>query len=190
MAEIVNPAYAKKSTIAAIHKHLTAEGSVQLRSFFTSEAYATITKEIHHAHYVRKRQPLKGSFAAATISRPLRKILASPEFIRSVGSYLGKKATTIDGEFICLTWRDYTVLHDDIAPTAGTDVIIDCTEGWDSSWGGGVVYTDGAGNTVTIKASPNALILATSAYGMMRFFQYTNHYAQGKMRYLFVGKVL
>jgi hypothetical protein len=176
----INAFYLQEKTKKQISQQLKKEKVVQLEKFFTKEMYAQLRKLARTSKYIQAIKPLGSTYHVAKTKNTLFLLRDLSAFLQQI---VKKKIRTIDVDLLYLTWKDYSILHDDMLNKA--EFIIDLTEGWDQDAGGNVMYTDGYGNFITLVPGGNTLTIANSS-SLKRFFQYVNHYGKNKKRYLLV----
>lgn len=179
---MINPSYAgQEKKIRAV---LRKEGITILRNIFDAATYRQVQDQASAASLEKDVSPLTHSY-----SRQERDI--PQEVFQFLKSILPKKSYPHSSTLISLTWKDYTILHDnpiDAKEPAGVDIILDLTEGWREEWGGIVTYDDGR-TTLKIPPQGNSLTLLRRTKKMQRYIKYVNHHASGKRRRFILARL-
>ncbi len=164
---MINPAYL--SNWKVIQRTLKKEGSVSLHQFLLPDAY----KRIQHSLPKLKREEhlLSHRYASAPIQLPELASFLSCHPLFTIFSF---------------TWKDYTILHDNLKETKGTDIILDLTNNWPEEACGQIIYK--GKEDIIIPAKGNTMTLVNTA-GKIRYIKYVNHHGKGKQRVFLLGRM-
>ncbi len=189
---VVNPQYLDKENLAQIQslfKQNKELPSIHLHSFFELNFYGKILEEISSLSFKKEKDPLTHSYSAANIPRLLSSFFSSSEFKDFLFSVGGKRLSVIGGRLFSFSWKEYTVLHDTNVDKPGYDLIIDCTDDWDDSFGGSLIYVPGTGEYTSIPYRGNSLTIVQRKKGVQKFIKYVNTHAGKKKRIFFLGNL-
>ena len=188
----INPGYFDQESIKKIRSlyHSNKDfSSITLQNFFSGRTFQKCRKELAKLKFIKDKDPLHHSYAIAKLSGVLQTIISHKDLTSFLSLILNKKIKKIEASAYLISWKDYSILHDEAKEKPGIDLIVDCTSGWDERAGGSIIYVDGTGHYHRIPAKENQLIIAERTKPIQRFFQYVNHYSQPKKRLLIMGTI-
>lgn len=191
-ADSINKAYFADESMAQISSIFNSNNkfpSISLREFFNKEDYIALKKEVIQLKYTKISKPMMFSYSKSGIPENISRIINSKTLLKLLSNIINKKIKNIAADAYCLSWKDYSVLNDEIVEKHGIDIIIDFADDWKHEAGGSVVYVDGTGNFFKIPPSGNALTLVERKNGIQKFVQYLNHYAENKKRHIIIGNL-
>lgn len=164
---MLNKSYTEEN-LSAAKQFLEDNSYVQLQEAFSDESFL---QSIRDLDFTENKDIMHHCFMEAEFVVPaeLKDMLA--KFDVSVTS----------GKVFKLRWKDYSMISDADSALIGHEVIIDATPLWDENAGGAIVYIDAEGESIPIEATPNSVTII-AAKNMHRFFQYVNHYGDGRDR--------
>ncbi|HLD01133.1 MAG TPA: hypothetical protein VJC39_05295 [Candidatus Nanoarchaeia archaeon] len=185
---MVNKAYWSKLELvkASFDKSKTEVSSgstffqVTLHDFFSVQDYAKIKQELHQLKFKPEKNPLTHSYSVGK-SPALTKLFNTKSILEFISGVVRKSVKSVTAAAYSFSGRDYTILNDSKNRDNTYDLILDCTEGWDTSWGGSVIYVDGKGNYFPIPLKPNTLTIVKRS-GIKGFVKYLNNFAGTKNR--------
>ncbi|MBI2666378.1 hypothetical protein HYX13_02085 [Candidatus Woesearchaeota archaeon] len=196
---MINKAYLDGESLLKIQNTFKTEGSALLFNFFDEETLLEIKKTLSSLPFKEEKEVLKHNYAKCSPKLilkniPLKNIFQSKEFLGFLSFVLNKKISSLSFSAYSFTWKDYTLLHDEVQEKPGVDIILDLAavhhENWNEAWGGVITYLDGSGEFRKLPVRKNVLALVErKTPEEQRFVQYVNHYAEGKKRYFLLGKV-
>ena len=195
----LNKAYLDGESLLKIQNTFRTEGSALLFNFFEDETLLEIKKAINHLSFTEEKELLKHRYKKvspeALLKNPLFKnIFQGKEFLGFLSFIINKKILAPSFSVYNFTWKNYTLLHDEVQEKPGIDIIFDLAalhhEQWNEGWGGVVTYVDGSGEFRRLPVQQNVLALVQrKTTEEQRFVQYVNHHAEGKKRFFVMGQL-
>jgi hypothetical protein len=186
-SKLYNSYYQQEELLDQVHHVFAKENIVTLQKFLHSDVHKKCLEESKSVKWKKECKPMHYQYKVANLSSAsptLSALFKQKTFLELFSTIVGKKVKKADAKLFCLSWKDYSLRY----PTQGIQYILDITP-WNTSCGGGIVYTDDQGSYTKLPAEQNMLTFVKNQKGQQGFFQYVNHYGQGKKRVFVIGSL-
>ncbi len=191
--ERINSFYLQPTNIEALASNFSSQGkfkAIILQKFVSESFLNSIRDDLDHVTYERMYNPIKWNYEKTKMPAILEQFFQSDVFRQFASKILGQEMTEIRGEVIRLSWKSYTVMHDDLEQKKGHFMYLDITEQWGNDWGGQIVHYVPPDDYFPISHGYGSLSIVSTAVPMLRFFKYVNNHSRDHNKLIVVCELM
>ena len=185
----VNPLYRQRKIQEQMRAHYRAGGNlIYLPDFFTSEAYAVLSRDLQKVKGSHERVADRFSYTPLHF-KALWRFFSSREFALWIQTLTGAKVNKVTITIRRYGHRDYRLLHDGEQTGARLEFCFLFLKRWDAHWGGHLSYVDEERKPRLLPLQGNGLLLIDKPRTTGSFVQYINHHAGNNVFVLVEGSI-
>lgn len=184
-SKMINSVYMGIDTITQLKSQYNSDSefeTVSLSQFLELDYLEEISKELSGLSFRRTNRPIMYRKMIANVPTILQDLYTSSGFKELFEEITGEVLNISSEELVQFGHTDYQILHDELLPPPGIDLILDLTEEWDDEQGGFITYTDGDGDFSTLTQRRGTLSIVNRNSTHHRFVKYVNHHAENSSR--------